>query len=133
MIRMPRPDSEASLGELVSGMTADLSVLIHKEIDLAKLELKEQVQRSARAGGMLGGAGFAGYMALILLSFAAAWALAVAIPIWAGFLIMGGLYAVGAAALLLRGRREMKAVHPVPEQTIDTLKEDVQWAKTLHS
>lgn len=123
-------ETEPSLGELVSEMTADLSTLMRKEVELAKVEIKEQVTRSAKAGGMFGGAGFAGYMAIVLLSFAAAWAFAVAIPVWAGFLIVGAIYAAVGGVLFLSGRKRMAEVRPVPEQTVQTLKEDVAWAKT---
>ena len=125
-----RPDIEKSVGQLFSELSADLSLLMRKEVELARVEIKEQVRRSAKTGGMFGGAGFAGYMAVILFSFAGAWAFAVAIPIWAGFLIMGFLYAVVGAALFFNGRKQARAIHPVPEHTVETLKEDMQWAKT---
>ncbi len=125
--------AQPSLGQLFSEMTSDLSELFRKEVELAKVEIKEQVTRSGKAGGMFGGAAVAGGMTLLLLSFAAAWAFSVAIPIWAGFLIMGALYATVAGVLFLAGRSRMRRVDPVPHETIETIQEDVQWARTLKS
>ena len=123
---------EASLGELFSEMTSDIGLLVRKEIELAKTETKEELTRAGRGAAMFGAAGVAGLLALLLVSFAAAWALAVVIPTGWAFLVVGAIYAVIAAVVALRGREEMKRVG-APEQTIQTLKEDVQWAKARTS
>ena len=93
-----------SLGELVSLAVKDVSQLIKWEIDLAKLELRDDVKRIGISGAMLGVAGFIGCLVLVLLSFAAAFGLVAAgIPTWAAFLIVAGVYllvaglAVGSA------------------------------------
>jgi hypothetical protein len=121
--------SDRSLGELFSEMTSDLTLLLRKELDLAKAETKEELRKAGTAAGAFGGAAFAGYMAVVLLSFAAAWGLAAVIPTGWAFLIVGVLYGIVGAVLFLGGRHRMKQVSPVPEQTVETLKEDVQWAK----
>jgi len=64
-----------------------------------------------------------------MLSFAAAWGLTEVVPEGVAFLIVGGAYGLIALALLGLGRQRLKAVKPVPEQTVETLKEDVAWAK----
>ena len=125
------PDS--SLGELFSHLTSDLSALMRDEMQLAKIELKEEVGRAGRAGGLLGGAAFAGYMVVVTLSFALAWGLAEVMAVGWAFLIVGVIWAVVAAFLYLRGRQQLNAVKLVPEQTVETLKEDVQWAKNQKS
>lgn len=138
----PRPDGadgtgdtlreeidEASLGELVARLSRDMSALVRSEVELARVEMKEQAAKAGRAGGLLGGGAAFGYVALILLAFAAAWGLAEVIePGWA-FLVVGAVVAAIAAALALLGRDRLRQVSPVPEQTIETLKEDARWAR----
>ena len=68
-------------------------------------------------------------MAFVLLSFAAAWGLAEVVPEGVAFLIVGGTYGLVALALAALGRQRLKTATPVPEQTVETLKEDVAWAK----
>lgn len=124
---------EKSLGQLFSELTSDLSTLMRKEVELAKVETKEEVSRAGKAGGMLGGGAFAGYFALLFLSFALAWLLDEWMHTAVAFLIVGLLYAVVAAVLVVRGRARLQNVNPVPQQTVETLKEDVQWAKAQRS
>ena len=128
-------DSDRSLGELVSEMSSDLSALIRKEIELARVELKDEARRAAKAGGMLGGGAFVGNLAALLLSLSLAWGLNDAFDNagWLGFLIVGALYAIASGALLAQGRNKLKEFNPVPEQTVETLKEDVQWVKEQKS
>jgi hypothetical protein len=123
------PATDASLGQLFSGLTTDMSELVRDELALAKVELKEEISKVGRAGGMFGGAALAAYMTVVLLSFAAAWGLAEVMAIGWAFLIVTAIWGAAAALLYLRGREQLDKVHPKPEQTIDTLKEDVQWAK----
>lgn len=96
---------------------------------MAKTELREEATKAGKAAGMLGGAGVAAVFGLLLLSFAAAWGLAEVMPVGFAFLIVGAVYVLVAVILFMRGRAQMKQVSPVPEQTMETLKEDVQWAK----
>src|SRR6187402_1128738 len=73
----PRVDvSDRSVGSLISEVTNDLSTLMRQEMDLAKAEIKEEVAKTGKAAGMLGGAGFAGYMVALFLSCALWWGLA---------------------------------------------------------
>jgi hypothetical protein len=123
------PEADTSLGELFSDLTTDMSALLRDELSLAKVELKEEITKAGRAGGMFGGAALAGYMTILLLSFAAAWGLAELMAVGWAFLIVAVVWGVAAALLYLRGRDQLQKVHPKPELTIDTLKEDVQWAK----
>ena len=123
------PTTEASLGELFSRLTTDLSGLVRDEVELAKVELKEDISDVGRAGGMLGGAAVAGYLAIVLVSFAAAWGLAELMPVGVAFLIVAALWGVAGYVLYLRGREQFQKTDLKPEQTITTLEEDVQWAK----
>jgi uncharacterized membrane protein YqjE len=130
-VQPKQPDK--SLGELFTSMTADLSTLMRKEVELAKVEVKEEASQAAKAGAMLGAGAFSAYLALLFVSFALAWLLDAVMPTALAFLLVAVVYGIAAAVLLPRGRDRLKAVHPIPEQTADTLKEDVQWAKAQKS
>jgi hypothetical protein len=123
------PRSDASLGELFSRLTSDMSTLVRDEVQLAKVELTQEIKTAGRAGGMLGAAAFAGYLVVVLLSFAAAWGLAEVMAAGWAFLIVAAVWGVVGAFLYVRGREQLRAVDLPPEQTMETLKEDVQWAK----
>ncbi|MBW3615198.1 MAG: phage holin family protein [Actinobacteria bacterium] len=120
---------EPSLGELVGNLSRDMTTLVRQELELARAEIKEELGRTSRAGGMLGGTALAGYLAVLMVSFAVAWGLAEVMPAGLAFLIVGAIFAVVAYLLFQRGRQELKQIRPVPEQTIETLKEDAEWAK----
>ncbi len=120
---------DRSLSELLSEVTNELGTLFRKEVELARIETSEQVSRAAKAGGMLGAAAVIGFLDLILFSFAAAWALAEVVPEGVAFLIVGVVFAVVAAALAIAGRKRLAAVNPIPDQTIETVRQDVQVAK----
>jgi uncharacterized membrane protein YqjE len=123
---------EASLGELFSEMTSSLSELFRKEIELAKVEAREEVGRAGKGAAMLGAAGLAGWLALVMISFALAWLLDQAMNTALAFAIVGVLWAVAAAVLTSAGRGRLKTVEALPE-TQETLKEDVAWAKAQTS
>jgi protein-S-isoprenylcysteine O-methyltransferase Ste14 len=120
---------ERSLSELLSDVTSEIATLFRKEVELARVETSEQVSRAAKAGGMLGAAAVIGFLDLILFSFAAAWGLATVMPTGLAFAIVGVVFAVVAGVLFTAGKKRMAAVNPVPDQTIQTVKADVQVAK----
>jgi uncharacterized membrane protein YqjE len=123
---------EASLGELFSEMTSELSELFRKEVQLAKVEAREEAGRAGKGAAMLGAAGVAGWLALVMGSFALAWLLDQALNTALSFTIVGVLWAAAAAVLVTTGRRRLKTVEALP-QTQETLKEDVAWAKAQKS
>jgi len=126
-------EADKSLGQLVGQLTHDLSDLFSTQLELAKVEIKEEVGRAGRSAGMLGGAAVAGYLALVLLAFAAAWGLSEVVPEGVAFLIVGLVFAVVAAVLFVMGRNRLQQVHPVPEQSVEELKEDVRWVRQQKS
>jgi uncharacterized membrane protein YqjE len=120
---------DASIGELLGRVTDDFSSLVRTHVELAKVEIKEEVTKAGNGAGMFAGAGVAGVLTLSLLSVAAAWGLAEVMPEGVAFLIVGALWGLVAAVLALRGKAELKAVNAPPPQTKQTIQEDVQWAK----
>ncbi len=120
---------DQSLGSIVSRISSDFSQLVRQEINLAKLELKEEGKKAGKAAGMLGGAAFAGWMFALFASWTLVWALNHAMDIvWASF-IVAVLWGIAAAVLAIQGRKKMREVNPKPEQTAETLKEDAEWLK----
>jgi len=122
---------EASFGELLSEMSSDLATLIRQEIELAKLEAKDEAKRVGKGAGMFGAAGISGLLALILVSFAAAWLIDQALNRALSFLIVGLVWVVAAAVLAMAGKKQIKSATPALPTTTQTIKEDVQWARTL--
>ena len=120
---------DRSLSELLSDVTTEVATLFRKEVELAKAETTEQVSRAAKAGGMLGAAAVIGLIDLILFSFALAWALSEVVPEGVAFAIVGVVFAIVAGVLAMAGKKRLANVNPVPNQTVQTLKDDVQVAK----
>ena len=129
----PPPNSEQSVGELVSGIASDLSTLMRQELDLAKVEVKQEVSKAGKAAGMLGGAGLAGWMVALFLSFTLLYLLDSAIDAGWAALIVAVIWAIIGAVLFVIGRNRLKAVDPTPHRTVETVKEDVEWLKTRNS
>ncbi|MBV2364214.1 phage holin family protein [Streptomonospora nanhaiensis] len=124
-----RADHDRSLGDLVGELVADVQKLLRQEVELAKAEVREEATKAGKAAGMLSGAAFAGYMVLVLVSLAAVFGLAAVMPAGWAALIVAAVWAVIGAVLFVVGRSRMRQVSPKPERTVETLKEDAQWAR----
>jgi hypothetical protein len=123
--------SDASLAELVKQLSDQTSRLARQEVELAKTELTVKGKRAGIGAGMFGGAGAFGFYALGALSAASVLALATAVAAWLAALIVAMVFAAIAGALALQGKsRVTRATPPIPEQASESVKEDVQWAKT---
>jgi uncharacterized membrane protein YqjE len=118
-----------SLGEIVGDLSHDLTTLVKQELDLARTELKAEAAKAGKGAGMLGGAGVAGLLALILGSFALAYLLDNWMPVELAFLIVTVLWAIVGAVLAARGRKELKNANPQLPETQQTLKEDAAWVR----
>jgi hypothetical protein len=123
-VETERPEvSGRSVGDLIGEVSGDLSTLMRQELALAKAEVRQEAITAGKAAGMLGAAGFAGFMVLLFVSITAWWALAnVMDEAWAA-LIVTVLWAVLGAVLFAVGKARLKRVHPKPERTVQTLKE----------
>jgi len=131
-VSVQNPKVERSLPELVSDVAKDMSTLVRKELELAKAEVREEAKASGKAAGLFGAAGLAGWFALLFLSLALAWGLTEIMPEGVAFLLVGLLYAVVTFVAVTQAKKRMREVRP-PEQTIETVKEDVAWAKARMS
>lgn len=122
--------SEKSVGELFNQVATDVGILLSTQIDLAKLELREEAVRAGRAARLLGAGVGAAAFTLLMASFAAAWGIGEGLDSPAlGFLIVGAVYGIGAAVLLVGGRARVRNLNAIPRETVATLKDDVRWAR----
>jgi hypothetical protein len=122
---------EPSLGELVGEIGEDLSRLVRQELLLAKAEIREEATKAGKAAGLLGGAGFAGYMVAVLVTLAVMFGLGNVMDLGWAALIVAVIWAVAGAVLYVTGRARLREVSPKPERTVETLKEDARWARDL--
>jgi uncharacterized membrane protein YqjE len=122
---------EHGTGELLRELSDHTTTLVRQEIELAKAELGEKGKKAGLGAGMFGGAGLFGLFALAALTTCIIVALDSAMALWLAALIVAVVYGAIAAVLALQGRNKVQeAGPPVPEQATESVKEDVQWAKT---
>jgi uncharacterized membrane protein YqjE len=126
----PRNLDDQSVGELLRQLSDRTATLVRQEMELAKAELSEKGKRAGIGAGMFGGATVFGAYALGALTAFLILLLATAIDAWLAALIVAVVYAAIAGVLALMGKSKVQqATPPVPEQTVDSVKEDVQWTK----
>ncbi len=119
------------IGEIAQDLTRDLSTLFRQEVALAKAEMAQKARTAGPGAGMIGGAGVVGLMAAGALTAFAVLVLATFMPGWLSALIVAAVLAAVAYVLVKRGKERVKqAGAPIPEQTIETVKEDLEWVKT---
>ena len=122
---------ERPIGELVKQLADQTSTLVHQEIELAKAEVAQKGKQAGQGAGLFGAAAVIGLLAAGALTAFLIMLLDGALPNWLSALIVAVVFAAIAAVLALQGRNKMRAAAPpVPEQTVETVKEDVEWAKT---
>jgi uncharacterized membrane protein YqjE len=122
---------DRSLGELLKQLSEQTTRLVHQELELAKAELSEKGKQAGQGAGLFGGAGAFGLAALGALTACFILALDVVMAAWLAALLVAVVDGVVAFVLVKQGQARIKrATPPVPTQTIETVKEDVEWAKT---
>jgi uncharacterized membrane protein YqjE len=109
--------AEPSLGELFGELGTDLSRLLRKEVELAKVEAREEAHRLTRAAVFASVAGVAALLALVILSMALAWWIDEAVNVAVAFAIVGAIWLVVAAVTASVARKQMHRVQPLPETT----------------
>ncbi len=126
------PDSaEKRLGDIVGDISDKAQQLVQEEVELAKAEMTIKAKRLGIGAGAFGAAGLVALYALGALTAAAILALATAMEPWLAALIVTVVYAAVAGVLALVGKSRVEAgTPPVPEQAVESVKEDVEWAKT---
>ena len=129
MSNIVNPPGERPLGELLSDVTTQLQQLVRKEIELGRAEIKQEVDKAVKGVAAFAVAGVLGLLAAVALVLAAGWGLAEVVPEGVAFLIVGVALLAVAGGLFMAGKNKVAEVNPVPEQTIETVKEDVETAK----
>ena len=120
---------ERPIGELVKDLSSQTSTLVRKEIELARAELQQQGKVAGKGVGMLVGGAVFGLLALIALTAMLIAVLDTAMDTWLAALIVTVLWVIFAAVLAKAGQSALKRVTPPAPQTVETVKEDIQWAK----
>jgi uncharacterized membrane protein YqjE len=119
------------IGDLLKQLSEETTTLVKQELELAKAEVTEKGKKAGTGAGMFGGAGVSAFLGLGAITAALIAALDSAMPLWLAALIVGLLWLAVAGVLALQGKNKVQeATPPVPEQTTESVKEDVQWAKT---
>jgi hypothetical protein len=122
---------ERPFGDLVKQLASQTSTLVRQEIDLAKAEMSQKAAIAGKGAGLLGGAAVTGLLAAGALTACLILVLSEVMDAWLAALIVAVVFAAVAAVLGLAGRNKVREATPaVPEQTVETVKEDVEWAKT---
>ena len=117
------------VGDLVKDLSAQTSTLVRKEIELARAELQEKGKVAGKGAGMLAGAAVFGLLAMGALTAGLIALLDTAMATWVAALIVMALWAIVAAVLAKAGQSALKRATPPAPQTVETVKEDIQWAK----
>jgi hypothetical protein len=122
----PGPDRDASLADLISRLSDDVTALFRQEVELAKLETKQEAARAARAGALLGAGAVLGLVTVLLVAWTAAWGLSEVLPIWLAFLVTAAVFGALTGALVAVGRKRMAEVDLTPRRTLDSVRQDTQ-------
>ena len=120
---------DRSIGELVKDLSSQTSTLVRKEIELARVEIQQQGKTAGKGAGLLAGAAVFGLLALGALTAALIALLDKAMATWVAALIVMALWAVVALVLAKAGQSSLQRATPPAPQTVETVKEDIQWAK----
>ena len=128
---MPDSPQDRSVGELFSDLSRELSTLVRQELELAKTEMSDKISTVGKDVGFLAGGGLIIYIGVLFILAAIALALEhyTALPLWASTLLVGIVVAGVGAGLAMKGRNELQSTGLAPKQTIETLKEDKEWAQ----
>jgi uncharacterized membrane protein YqjE len=117
--------------ELLQELSQEMTTLIHEEVELAKAELAQKGKRAGLGAGMFGAAGVVAFLGIACLTACAIAAIALELSVWLAALIVGLVYLAVAGILALVGKKEVEqATPPVPEQAVESTKEDVAWLKS---
>jgi CHASE3 domain sensor protein len=124
-VQRVEPEAPPSMTALVQGIVNDAQNLIRQELTLARTEIKKDWNDLKEAGAALSVGGALGFLGVLFLGFMVALLLyeAAGLPLWIGFLIVGGLLAIVGGAFLLQGLNKIRKVKLGPEQTIESIKE----------
>lgn len=120
---------EPSLATLITDMTDQLTTLVRREMELARVETQENMSRLVKSAATMVAGGVIAYAGLIVVLLAVAYGLAAVIPLWVSTLIVGAITIAIGAFMLMAGRSAMAEVNLVPEKTIQSVQNNVDMIK----
>jgi len=120
---------ERSLGELFTELAGEMSTLVRQEVALAQTEVTVTASKAGKSIGSLVVGGAVAYLGLMSIAAAVVLGLAHFIPAWAAALAVGVVILVGSYALIASALAKLKALDPVPNRAIESIKEDAKWLK----
>jgi hypothetical protein len=116
--------------ETIQNIAGNLGDIVRSEVQLARAEMREEASKAARAGAMMAAGAILGLLGMAFVFWTIAFGLTQWLPVWASSLVVGVLLLGTSGALLSMGRGRMRQVHMKPEQTMESVREDVQWIKS---
>jgi Flp pilus assembly protein TadB len=122
-------EEDPSLGELISRLTEQTSHLVRDEVELAKTELTQSAKRAGKGAGLMVAGAALGYAGLLAVIATCIILLALVVKLWIAALVISGLVIGAALLLIMLGLNTMKRESLAPKYTLETVKEDVEWAK----
>jgi uncharacterized membrane protein YqjE len=123
------PSSDRSISDVLQDIVRNIQDIVRSEVRLAKTEVREEVTKAKSAGLLLGLGALSGVYSFFFLLLMIVYALSKVVPNWAAALMVAVALAISAGAMLSAGQKRLEQVHPTPDKTLDSLKENVEWAK----
>jgi uncharacterized membrane protein YqjE len=120
---------DRSLSDVLQDIIRNVQEIVRSEVRLAKTEIRVEAAKAKSSALLLGAGGVAAIFATLFLLLVIVYALALVMPSWAAALIVGAALAVVASVMLTAGIQRFKQIHPTPARTVETIKENVEWAK----
>jgi len=121
--------ADRTFADVMQDIVRHVQEIVRAEVRLAKVEIGEEVDKSKASAMMLGVGAITAFFATFFLLFMIVDALSTAMPTWAASLIVAVVLAIAAAVMLSTGMKRYREIHPAPERTVETMKENIQWAK----
>ena len=121
--------TDRSFSEVVQDIIGNVREIVRSEVRFAKTELREDAARAKPSSLLIGAGGLTAFFAVFFLLLTIVHALTLVMPDWAAALIVGAALAVVASIVLTAGMKRFKQIHLTPERTVETIKENVEWAK----
>jgi uncharacterized membrane protein YqjE len=120
---------DRSFSDLLQDIIRNVQEIVRSEVRLAKTEIREEAAKTKASMVLLGAGAVTGLFAILFLLLMIVSALALVMPNWAAALVVGAALAVAAGVMLAGGVKSFQRIHPTPDRTVETIKENIQWAK----
>jgi len=120
---------ERSVSDVLQDILRNVQDMVRSEIRLARVEIREEVRRAVSSSVWIGAGTVGALSAWIFLLWALAYALATRMPMWAAALVIAVVMAAAAAVLIMGGIRRVRRIQPIPERTVESVKENLEWMK----